>query len=302
MFGGIEAGGTKFVCGVGTAPGDLRRVELPTTSPESTISRACEALQGLAAGQQIKALGLACFGPVDLVRESRNYGKILATPKPGWSNFDIVAALEEALRVPVALETDVNAALLAETVWGACRGVENAIYLTVGTGIGGGIIIKGSLVHGSLHPEIGHILVPHDKYNDPFEGTCPFHKDCLEGLASGPAMYERWGTAPSTLPDEHEAWELEASYLAAGLLNLVFTVSPQRIVIGGGVGRRMALLSLIRRKLLALANGYSLNARGDNNLIRFIVSPGLGEDSGVLGAIHLARVFTGSIHISRRPS
>ena len=191
QFGGIEAGGTKFVCGIGSGPHDLRTTKFPTTSPNETLQRAIAFFEE--SGESLESIGIASFGPVDLIAGSPTYGHITSTPKPGWNDFDIAGEVERALRVPVALDTDVNGAVLAETRWGAARGLTDAMYLTVGTGIGGGAIVGGQLVHGMLHPEMGHIRIPHDWAADPYKGSCPYHGDCLEGLACGRALEERWG-------------------------------------------------------------------------------------------------------------
>jgi fructokinase len=276
-FGGIEAGGTKFLCGTGSGPQDLSRIEFPTTSTTETIARAIAFFKE----HPVRALGIACFGPVDLTKSSPTYGHITSTPKQGWRNFDIAGQLASALNVPVAIDTDVNGAALGEVCWGAAQGLSDALYLTVGTGIGGGAMVGGQLLHGLGHPEMGHVRVPHDLSADPFPGCCPYHGDCLEGLASGFAIGKRWGVAGQTLPETHPAWELEAHYLALGLMNWVCTLSPKRIILGGGVMRRRDLLPQVRRKLTELLNGYVQAPE--------IVPPALGGNAGVLGAIALAQ-------------
>lgn len=287
FYGGIEAGGTKFVCGVGTGPEDLRTVTFPTTTPDQTIGHATEFLRQNRA--ELEAVGIASFGPVDLVRDSRTYGCITSTPKPGWTDVDLVGQVKQVLGVPVAFDTDVNGAALAEVRWGAARGLTDALYLTVGTGIGGGAIAGGQLIHGMLHPEMGHIRVPHDWTADPYEGSCPYHGDCLEGLACGRAIEERWGHPAETLAPDHPAWELEAQYLALGLATWVCTLSPQRIILGGGVMSRPDLLFSIRGKLRALLNGYIRTPQILEAIDEYVVRPGLGGKSGVLGAIALAK-------------
>jgi fructokinase len=276
-LGGIEAGGTKFICGVGFGPEDLLRIEFPTTSTEETIGKAIEFFTEHAVG----ALGVACFGPVDLTKGSRSYGHITSTPKLAWRNFDITGELTRALNVPVVIDTDVNGAALGEVRWGAAQGLTDVLYLTVGTGIGGGAMAGGQLLHGLGHPEMGHLRIPHDVSADPFAGCCPYHGDCLEGLASGFAIEKRWGTRGQSLPQTHPAWELEAHYLALGLMNWVCTLSPKRIIVGGGVMRQRDLLPLMREKLTQLLNGYVQAPE--------IVAPALGDDAGVLGAIALAQ-------------
>jgi fructokinase len=276
-FGGIEAGGTKFICGIGSGPEDLHRIEFPTTATRETISRAIAFFRE----HTVAALGIACFGPVDLTKGSPTYGHITSTPKPAWRNFDIVGEMTRALDVPVAIDTDVNGAALGEVRWGAAQGLSDALYLTVGTGIGGGAMVGGQLLHGLGHPEMGHVRIPHDLIADPFPGCCPYHGDCLEGLASGFAIEKRWGARGQALPENHPGWELEAHYLALGLMNWVCTLSPKRIILGGGVMRCRELLPLVRRKLKEMLNGYVPAPE--------IVAPALGDNAGVLGAIALAQ-------------
>jgi fructokinase len=287
VLGAVEAGGTKFVCGVGTSPADLVTARIPTTTPAETL----EAVVGFLrreAGRALEAVGIASFGPVDLHPGSPTFGYITSTPKPGWRGTDLAGTLGRAFGVPVGFDTDVNGAALGEARWGAARGLADFLYLTVGTGIGGGAMVNGRLLHGLLHPEMGHLRIPHDRARDPFAGGCPFHGDCLEGLASGPAIEARWGTAPRELPAEHPAWALEAEYLAAGLHNLVCTLSPRRIVIGGGVLHEPCLLPLVRAELTRLLNGYIQTAEIVEEIDRFVVLPELGDRAGVLGALVLA--------------
>lgn len=279
-FGAIEAGGTSFVCGIGTGPGDLRTASIPTTSPEETIARVVgwfrrEAPSG------VLSLGIASFGPVDLDRASPAWGHITTTPKPLWRNFDLAGALTRALGVPVAFDTDVNAALLGEILWGAARDTSSCVYLTVGTGIGGGAVAAGAQLAGLTHPEMGHIYVPRDTALDPFPGICPFHRDCLEGLASGPAIAARWGMPAEDLPPDHPAWPLEAAYLARAIANFTCVLAPSRVLLGGGVMRRTHLFPLIRTRLAELLAGYMP--------LPEVLAPELGAQAGVLGAIALAR-------------
>jgi fructokinase len=276
LYGGVEAGGTKFVCGTGSGPQDIVRASFPTTTPEETIGRA---VQFFRERPPIRALGIASFGPVDLHPGSPSYGHITSTPKPGWSNTDIAGALGRALGVPVAIDTDVNAAALAEARWGAAQGMGDVVYLTIGTGIGGGALVGGKLVHGLVHPEMGHMRIPHDRVADPFPGICPFHGDCLEGLASGPAIEARWGIPAHQLLPDDPAWCLEARYLAAGLVNLICTLSPRCILMGGGVMDQQHLFPMIREEVCASLNQYVA--------IPEIGPPLLGSNTGVLGAIAL---------------
>jgi len=291
LCGGIEAGGTKFICAVGTGPDDLRaEVKIPTTTPDETLGRAIDFFKEQAG---LAAIGVATFGPVDLDPESSTYGFITVTPKPGWSNTDLAGAVRRALDVPVGFDTDVNGAALGESRWGAAQGLDTFIYLTIGTGIGGGGISGGRLLHGLIHPEMGHIRIPHDWERDPFPGVCTYHGDCLEGLATGPALEERWGRHSETLPPDHPAWDLEAHYLALALVNFICTLSPERIVMGGGVMEQQHLFPLIRQKVQELLNEYVQSPEVLDDIEGYIVPPGLGNRSGVLGAIALAQSLTG---------
>ena len=288
-FGGIEAGGTKWVCGIGDGGPELLELEsLPTTTPQRTILRAAEffSRHGVPDG-----LGVGSFGPIDVHTASPTWGQITTTPKPGWAHVDLVGSLRDALGIPVALDTDVNVAALAESLWGAARDLDTLSYITVGTGIGAGAVVNGRLLHGLLHPELGHVRIPHDRARDSFDGVCPYHGDCLEGLASGEAIRQRWGRPGEELTDEPEVWELEAHYIALGLMNLICALSPQRIVVGGGVTKQPGLLTLVRRHLDELLAGY-FNApelTSADGLARYVVRPGLGDRAGVLGAIEIAR-------------
>jgi fructokinase len=288
IYGGIEAGGTKWVCAVGTGPDDVRAsVVFPTGAPDETIGRAIDFLRD--AGEPLAAVGVGSFGPVDLHASSPTWGRITTTPKPGWRDVDLAPALAEALAVPVGFDTDVNAAALGEHRWGAAQGLETFCYLTVGTGIGGGAMAGGRLVHGLLHPEMGHARIPHDRARDPFDGSCPYHGDCFEGLASGRAVAERW-------PDVRRgAWPgevlaLEAHYLALGLVNVLAVLSPQRIVLGGGVMKTPGLLERVRSELRGVAGGYFDAPELAEGIEEYVVSPALGDRSGVLGALELGRL------------
>jgi fructokinase len=295
-FGGIEAGGTKFVCLVGTGPDDIRaEARFPTTTPAETLSRSLEFLAAHHAQHgRLRAVGIASFGPIDLRAASPSYGCITSTPKPGWANVAIVEAARRALGVPVGFDTDVNGAALAEGRWGAAQGLDSFLYMTIGTGIGGGGVLDGQRMHGLVHPEMGHIPVRHDRTQDPYPGCCPYHGDCLEGLASGTAMKERWGVPAETLPADHPAWALEAGYLASALATFVCTLSPQRIVLGGGVMANAALFPAIRAAMAAWLNNYIRAPQLLADLDNFIVAPGLGNRAGSLGAIALAeQVATG---------
>ena len=290
LVSGIEAGGTKFVCAVGTGPDDVRaEARVPTTTPAETLGRVVAFFAEQAARAPLAALGVASFGPVDLDSRSPTFGRITTTPKPGWRDVDLVGPFRSALRVPVAFDTDVNAAALAEHRWGAGRGLGTLLYVTVGTGIGGGAVVDGRPLHGLVHPEMGHVRVPHDRARDPFDGVCPAHGDCWEGLATAPAIAARWGRPPETLPDDHPAWALEVDYLALGLANLVLTLSPERVVLGGGVMARAALYPLVRTGIGELLGGYLASPALAAGLTRYLVPPALGERAGVLGALWLAQ-------------
>ncbi|MCD4783524.1 MAG: ROK family protein [Candidatus Eremiobacteraeota bacterium] len=293
VFGGIEAGGTKFVCAVGSGPDDIRAQEqFSTTTPEETLGKTIEFFKEQMKKEDIKAIGIATFGPADPDPDSPTYGYITSTPKPGWRNTDFAGNIKEALNLPVGFDTDVNGAAQGEYIWGAAGGLDTFIYLTIGTGLGGGGMVRGKLIHGLIHPEMGHMRIPHDREKDPYQGKCPYHGDCLEGLACGPAIEERWGQKAHTLPPDHPAWDLEAHYLALGLHNLICTLSPRRIIMGGGVMKQSQLFPKIRKKVLKLLNGYIQSPEILEHIDRYIVPPGLGERSGVLGAIALAKSVT----------
>jgi fructokinase len=290
--GGIEAGGTWFACAIGTGPRDLRATaRWPTATPEETLGRAIAFFRDHAPRLPVAALGVAAFGPLDLDPRSPDYGSITTTPKPGWAGTRLTEVLGRALGLPVAIDTDVNAAALAEHRWGVARGLDAFVYLTVGTGIGGGALVGGQPLHGLVHPEMGHIRVPHDCTEDPFAGDCPYHGDCLEGLASGRAMAARWGQPPETLGPDHPGWALEARYLALGLAAVVCILSPIRIAVGGGVMRQPVLLPLIRRGVVAALNGYVRAPAVLHRIDEYIVRPDLGVDAGLLGALALAQAM-----------
>ncbi|WP_054955929.1 ROK family protein [Paenibacillus dakarensis] len=286
ILGAIEAGGTKFVCGIGTEEGTvIERTSFPTTTPEETMAKVFAFFED----KGVEAIGAGFFGPIDPVKESPTYGCITTTPKPHWSNFNVVKALKERFDVPVGFDTDVNGAALGEHTWGAAKGLNSCLYITIGTGVGAGAVVDGKLIHGLSHPEMGHILVrrhPEDKY----EGTCPYHKDCLEGLAAGPSLGKRWGVAGADLTPDHPAWEMEAYYLAQALMNYVLILSPQRIVMGGGVMKQQQLFPLIHKKLQEMLAGYVPHPSLNENIAEYIVSPKLGDNAGLCGALALAKL------------
>ncbi|MDX1417724.1 MAG: ROK family protein [Candidatus Promineifilaceae bacterium] len=291
LIGGIEAGGTKFVCAVGSSPGDLgEEVRFPTTTPDETLDRAITFFrQQEAKHGSLAAIGVAAFGPLDPNLSSPTYGFITTTPKPGWANTDVVGTLRAAFNIPIGFDTDVNGAALAEGIWGAAADLHTFVYLTIGTGIGGGALVNGKLLHGLLHPEMGHMRLPHDWQADPYPGRCPYHGDCLEGMASGPAIEQRWGVKGQDLDPDHPAWDLEADYLALALQNLIVVLSPQRIIMGGGVMDVPGLLEKVRAKTVRFLNGYVRHPTIIETIDQTIVPPLLGNQAGVLGAIALAR-------------
>ena len=289
LVGGIEAGGTKFVCSVGTGPEELRAdTRFPTTTPDETLSRAISFFKEQEGQEEpLSAIGVASFGPVDPDPDSSTFGFITSTPKLDWTNTDFVGALRDHFHVPVGFDTDVNGAALAEGKWGAAAGLHTFIYLTIGTGIGGGAMVNGRLLHGLIHPEMGHIRLHHDWERDPFPGNCPYHGDCLEGMAAGPALEERWGQKGQELEPGHPAWDLEAEYLAQALQSLVCVLSPQRIIMGGGVMNQPELITKVREKTATYLNDYIQHPAITDHINEYIVPPALGGRAGVLGAIAL---------------
>jgi fructokinase len=290
FFGAVEAGGTKFVVAIGNDRGELLAQErFPTSDPSSTLANMHASLrrQSRAFGT-LAAIGLASFGPVELDKTSARYGFIGRTPKAGWSGTDMAGSLAREFRCPIGFNTDVNAAALAEHRWGAARDVDNLVYLTIGTGIGGGVIVDGAPLHGLTHPEIGHIHPRRHPLDGGFAGVCPFHGDCLEGLASGPAIVARSGALLQQLDAAHSQWSIEADYLGQLCAQLVLTVSPRRIVMGGGVMSQARLLPLIRLRLLHWLGGYVDRGEILSDSGRYVVAPELGDNAGVLGALILA--------------
>ena len=289
LYGGIEAGGTKFVCVVGNAPDHIvDEIRFPTTTPGETLGKTIQFFQPFVSSGQISVIGVGCFGPLDLNPKSPTYGFITDTPKPFWSNTDVRGMLQQGLNVEVAFDLDVNAAGMGETTWGASKGLDSSLYLTIGTGIGGGCIRDGKPLVGLLHPEMGHIRIPHDRNLDPFIGTCPFHEDCFEGLASGPAIEKRLGLTGALIPEDDPFWDIEAEYIASALMNFILTLSPKKIILGGGVMQREYLFPRIRRRVRELLNGYVSSKNISENIDNYIVPPALGNQSGSLGAIALA--------------
>ena len=290
LWGGVEAGGTKFICGVGTKPDDIRaEIRIPTTTPQETICQVIdffhqqEKLEGT-----LEGIGIGSFGPLDPNPNSPTFGYLKHTPKHNWVDFDFVGAIKREFNIPIGFDTDVNAAVLGEYRWGNAQELDTFIYITVGTGIGGGGMVNGKLMHGLLHPEMGHIFIPHDLTEDPFTGCCPFHNDCLEGLASGLAIEKRWGKKATSLPPEHPAWFLEANYLALGLVNFILILSPQKIIMGGGVMNQKQLFPLIRSQVQKHLSSYLKVPKILNEIENYILPAKLGNKAGLMGAFALA--------------
>jgi len=284
LFGALEAGGTKMVCAIGDENGNiLERVSIPTGTPENTMPPMIEFFRG----KGISALGIGCFGPVDLDKKSPTYGYITSTPKLAWTNYPIVAEFEKALGVPVGFDTDVNAAALGEATWGCTKDVDNSIYITIGTGVGVGVIVNGKPYHGMIHPEGGHILLARHP-QDPMVGSgCPFHENCMEGLAAGPSLEKRWGVKGAELADRMEVWEMEAWYIGQAITNYIMILSPERIICGGGVMHQPCLLPLIRKEVERQMNGY-IKGKDMDDLNNYIVGVSLNDNQGAMGAVKLA--------------
>lgn len=282
-IGAIEAGGTKFICGVGTERGDiLDRISFPTESPEVTLGRTFEYFKS----QQVEAIGVGSFGPIDLNKDSPKYGYITTTPKRGWADCDVLGTLKHHFNVPFGWDTDVNAAALGEATWGAAKGVDSCVYFTIGTGIGLGVYIEGRLVHGLMHPEGGHIGVRRHA-SDSFEGICPYHQDCLEGMAAGPAIEARWRMKGQDLLEDHPAWTMEAYYIAQAVVNAILLLSPRKVILGGGVMKQSQLYPLIREQVQQLLKGYIHVAALASEIQQYIVPPALNENAGLCGALAL---------------
>ncbi len=283
LIGGIEAGGTKMVCAVGREDGTiLDRISLPTRGPKETLDEIIAYFKKW----DIEALGIGCFGPVDLNKKSPTYGYITKTPKLAWENCNVVGILEEALNVPVGFDTDVNGAILGEVVWGAAKGCENAIYITIGTGVGVGVYANGKLMHGLVHPEGGHMLLAKHP-DDTYKGRCPFHPNCVESLAAGPAVEERWGKKGYELADRPEVWEMEAYYIAQAVANYIMVYSPEKIILWGGIMHQGQLFDMVRAKVKEFLGGYVHHPMVNEKIDEYIIPPALGENPGILGAIWL---------------
>ncbi|OKP88242.1 ROK family protein [Paenibacillus sp. P32E] len=282
-IGAIEAGGTKFVCGIGDESGKiLNRLSLPTGHPDQTLPQVIQYFQD----KQVEAIGVGSFGPIDINPESPTYGYVTTTPKRGWENYDMLGTLRRAFPVPYGWDTDVNAAAYGEAKWGAAQGLSSCLYYTVGTGVGVGVYSEGKTIHGLVHPEGGHVLTRRHP-EDEFAGVCPYHGDCLEGMAAGPAIEARWGKKGHELPPGHIAWEMEAFYIAQSITNAILLLSPHKIILGGGVMQQLQLLPLIRQAVLRNLNGYVSSSTILQHIDEYIVSPGLGQQAGLCGALAL---------------
>ncbi len=285
LYGALEAGGTKMVMAIGNDQGEiLEQLSIPTETPDITMIKIIEYFKN----KKIEALGIGSFGPIDLDKGSKTYGCITSTPKLAWVNYNIVKTLKDALQIPIGFDTDVNASALGEATWGIMKDVNSGIYITIGTGVGVGVYMNGSLLHGMLHPEAGHVLLSKHS-EDTFEGVCPYHPNCLEGLASGPAIEKRWNQKAYELKDNPKVWELEAYYIAQGIVNYILTLSPHKIVLGGGVMHQEQLFPLIRREVATLLNGY-IKTRQMEDLEHYIVPASLKDNQGIMGCIQLAKL------------
>ena len=282
-LGALEAGGTKMVCAIGDETGKIfEQISIPTETPEITMPKMISYFKE----KGVEALGIGCFGPIDPDKRSKTYGYITSTPKLAWANYNIVGAFEEALSVPVGFDTDVNGSVLGEVTFGQAKDKNCVIYITIGTGVGAGIYIEGKLLHGMLHPEAGHILMA-KREDDTYEGKCPYHKTCLEGLAAGPAIEERWGKKAIELKDNAAVWDLEAYYIAQALANYILILSPEMIILGGGVMHQEQLFLLIRSYVKEMLNGY-IKTEELNDLEHYIVPASLHDDQGIMGCLELA--------------
>ncbi|MCI7043218.1 MAG: ROK family protein [Lachnospiraceae bacterium] len=283
-LGALEAGGTKMVCAIGDESGKIyEQVSIPTETPEITMPRLISYFEE----RKIEALGIGCFGPIDPDKKSETYGYITSTPKLAWADYNIVGTMEKSLMIPVGFDTDVNGSVLGEVTFGQAKGKKCVVYVTIGTGVGAGIYIEGKLLHGMLHPEAGHILLT-QRQDDTYEGTCPYHKTCLEGLAAGPAIEARWGRKAVELKDDARVWDLEAYYIAQAIVNYILILSPQMIILGGGVMHQEQLFPKIRSYVKKMMNGY-IKTKEMADLDHYIVPASLHDDQGIMGALELGR-------------
>lgn len=285
LFGALEAGGTKMVLAIGNENGKIiEQVSIPTETPDITIPKIIDYFKD----KEIAALGIGSFGPIDLDKKSKTYGYITSTPKLAWANYDLVGNIKKALSIPIGFDTDVNGSALGEATWGSTKGIDSSIYITIGTGVGVGVYQNGRLLHGMLHPEAGHVLLSKHP-EDHFEGSCPYHPNCFEGLAAGPAIEKRWGKKAVELQDRTEVWELEAYYIAQALAGYILTLSPHRIILGGGVMHQKQLFPLVRKKVTELLNGY-IRTSQISDIDNYIVPAALNDNQGIMGCIQLAKM------------
>lgn len=283
IIGALEAGGTKMVCAIGNENGIIyKKIQIKTENPDITMPQLITFFKN----EGIEALGIGCFGPINPDKNSKNYGYITSTPKLAWRNYNIVKAFYDTLNIPIGFDTDVNAAALGEEVFGALKGCNVGLYITIGTGIGVGVCINGKPLHGLMHPEAGHVTIKR-LANDDYEGLCPYHSDCFEGLASGPAIEGRWGKKAYELENVSEVWEMEAHYIAQALANYILCYSPKKIILGGGVMHQEQLFPIIRDKVREYLNGYINSKIIIEDIDNYIVPPALGTDSGIKGAFIL---------------
>ncbi|MDK8502627.1 ROK family protein [Aerococcus sp. UMB1112A] len=282
-YAAIEAGGTKFVCSVGDDQGQiLDQVSFPTTEPEETLAQVSDFFQKYS--QDLQAIGIGSFGPIDIHPESPTYGYITSTPKLAWQNYDFVGRIQQDFKLPIAWTTDVNAAAYGEYKAGAGQASQSLVYYTIGTGIGGGAIQDGHFVQGFSHPEMGHMLV-RSHADDPYAGNCPFHHYCLEGMAAGPAIEDRVGLPGSEIPEKDPYWEIEAYYLAQCAYNTSLVLRPEKIILGGGVMKQAHLLERIQRQFKELVNDY-IDTPDVNS---YIQTPGLEDNAATIGCFELAK-------------
>lgn len=283
-LGALEAGGTKMVCAIGDETGKIEeRISIPTKTPQETIPLLIDFYQK----RGIDALGIGCFGPLELNPQSEKYGYITTTTKEAWRNFDFLGSMKRALKCPVGFDTDVNGSVLGEVTFGQAKGKSSVLYLTIGTGVGAGIYIEGKLLHGMLHPEAGHVLIT-KRESDTYKGKCPYHKNCLEGLAAGPAIEGRFGKKAVELADVKEVWDLEADYIAQALTGYILILSPEMLILGGGVMHQEQLFPLIRQKVTEYLGGY-VNTEELKDMDHYIVPASLNDDQGIMGCLELAR-------------
>ncbi|CAM3780117.1 ROK family protein [Marinicrinis lubricantis] len=282
-IGAVEAGGTKFVCGIGNEFGSIEeRISFPTEQPDVTLPKVIDFFKD----KQVEAIGIGTFGPINIDRSSDQYGHVTTTPKPGWSGFDFLGTMKRAIDVPYGWDTDVNAAAYGESMWGAAQNLDSCVYYTIGTGIGAGVLAEGRLVHGLVHPEAGHIMVRKHP-DDTFEGFCPYHGDCLEGVAAGPAIEKRWKQKAYELPEDHPAWQMEAYYISQAVISAILMLSPKKIILGGGVMKQQQLFPLIHEEVKKGLNGYVGADAVVKHIDQYIVPPGLGDNAGLCGALAL---------------